>query len=148
MLRTISISWVLVFSFTAFGTASELLFERKTNKITLFDKSGLKVGSYEAYNNVVAGHQPYPAGIHKFSHAKAHDNDAPGSDYGSYGIVVFDVPKRTGMGVHSGRSDAKNNPGPKHPTLGCIRTTDEAMKKIVELHKTDKLTLLKVVDNQ
>ena len=147
MTRIFAVSAVLCVTFSGIASASELVFERKNNTIAIIDKDGKKVATYEAYNNVASGHDPYPAGTHKFSHAKTHDDDAPGSAYGSHGIVVFDVPKRTGMGVHSGRSDAKNSPGPKHPTLGCIRTTDEAMKKIIELHKTDKLTQLKVVDD-
>lgn len=147
MTRLFATALVLGLGLSGTGTASELLFERKKNTITLIDKAGKQAAMFEAFNNVATGHDPYPAGTHKFSHAKTHDDDAPGSAYGSHGIVVFDVPKRTGMGVHSGRADAKNNPGPKHPTHGCIRTTDEAMKKIVELHKTDKLTQLKVVDD-
>jgi hypothetical protein len=42
------------------------------------------------------------------------------------------------MGVHSGRS------GPKSKTLGCIRTDDESMEKLNELHKTDPLKFIQV----
>jgi hypothetical protein len=141
------LSLICGFFLLAEVTASELVFERNKHRLTLLDQSGKKVAEFEAFNNVITGKEPFPAGVFKFAHTKKHKDDAPGSAYGSHGIVVFDVPKRTGMGVHSGRADAKRNPGPKHPTLGCIRTTDDAMKRILELHSTDKITQLKVTDD-
>ena len=58
--------------------------------------------------------------------------------YGSNGNFVFTVKGRSGMGVHSGRK------GPASKTLGCIRTTNKATKYLLELHKTDALTSIKV----
>ncbi len=146
MLRFCILALVPYLVLSSVADASELLFERKKNRITLIANDGSKVAQYDAYNNVASGNAPFPQGIHKFSHTKKHEDDAPGSAYGSFGIIVFNVPGRTGMGVHSGRVDAKNNPGPKHPTNGCIRTTDEAMKKIINLHQSDKVIQIKVVD--
>jgi hypothetical protein len=147
MLRAVSLSLIFMPILASCGTASQLLFQRKQHTVTLFSKDGKKLASFEACNNVVSGSDPFPVGTYKFSHAKRHEDDAAGSTYGRYGIVVFEVPSRTGLGIHSGRADAKNNPGPKHPTQGCIRTTDDAMKKILEVHVNDKLTEIKVVDD-
>jgi hypothetical protein len=36
----------------------------------------------------------------------------------------------------------------EYATLGCTRTTDEAMKKIMETAKTDALTKLNVENNR
>jgi len=58
--------------------------------------------------------------------------------FGSYGNFVFDVPGRTGMGVHSGRN------GPQSRTQGCIRTTDDATRAIRDLHAIDPLTIITV----
>ena len=61
---------------------------------------------------------------------------------------MFKVPNRPGMGVHSGRKDscdAAERCGYKHATLGCIRTTDDAMKEIKDLHDGgDTLTSIEV----
>jgi len=52
----------------------------------------------------------------------------PNSSYG-YGFVGIILPEtelglREGVGVHGGRA---NQGGPRHGTLGCIRSTDDAM---------------------
>lgn len=120
--------------------ASHLIYLRPSNQLVLRDAKGNGIGQWQAFNNVVQGAQPFPNGKHHFSHYKTHDDDGPDSAYGSYGIFVFDVHGRTGMGLHSGRANAPNSPGPKHPTEGCIRTTDEAMRKILEVHNRDPIT--------
>ena len=38
--------------------------------------------------------------------------------------------------------------GPKHPTNGCVRTTDEAMAEIVKTAKDDPLKTLTVEKNK
>jgi hypothetical protein len=123
--------------------ASDIIFVRSQHKLTLLDKDGKEVGSWDAYNNVVSTAKPWPNETFKFAYHKKHDDDAPNSAFGSHGNLVFDVTGRSGMGVHSGRAD-KN--GPKHPTEGCIRTSDEAMKALLELHKKDPLKTITVKD--
>src|SRR5439155_3543567 len=117
------------------GEASELLFNRGQSTIELKSKEGKSIGTWEAKNNVVKTAKPFPDGSWAFDYHKAHKDDGPNSAYGSHGIFVFKVPGRTGLGVHSGRANAKNNPGPAHPTIGCIRTTDAAMQEILKQHK-------------
>ncbi len=124
------------------ATASELTFYRGAGgRIELRNNRGALVGSWVARNNVMRSARPYPPGTWRFSHYNRHRDDNPNSAFGSYGIFVFDVPGRSGMGVHSGRA---NSGGPTHPTLGCIRTTDAAMRAILALHRTDPITRLVV----
>jgi hypothetical protein len=69
--------------------------------------------------------------------------------FGSNGAFKFDVPGRKNMEVHSGRRDKTDkwgHHGYKYVTLGCIRTTDEAMKQINDINKTDKLQNIEVVN--
>ena len=62
----------------------------------------------------------------------------------SYGNFIFDVPGRTGMGVHSGRA---NDGGVNHPTNGCIRTKDQATSTIWNTHYGgDPLTQMEVIE--
>jgi hypothetical protein len=65
--------------------------------------------------------------------------------YGCYGIHVFSVPHRPGIGVHAGRT--KGEPmavGGK--TLGCIRVPACAMQTINQVHMADKLLAI-IVEN-
>lgn len=121
-------------------TASDLVFDRDAHRLSLRDKTGKEVGTWEAWNNVVKTAKPFPSGSWTFSHPAKHVAD-PDGPYGNFGNLVFNVKDRSGMGIHSGR---KNKDGPKHPTEGCIRTTDEAMKTIMSLHKVDPLKTLAV----
>jgi hypothetical protein len=67
-----------------------------------------------------------------------HSESGPNDAYGSNGIHVFDVPDRSGMGVHSGRS------GPQSKTLGCVRTNEEGSAFIKDLHQTDPLKTIRI----
>lgn len=58
--------------------------------------------------------------------------------------IIFNVPGRTGMGLHSGRA---NSGAQNHPTLGCIRTTDAAMGFVRNLITTDPVTSMTVINN-
>lgn len=54
---------------------------------------------------------------------------------GAYGpwFLRYDVPGRVGMGIHAGRQEKRDlagRKGPWHATLGCIRTSAEAMAEI------------------
>jgi len=49
--------------------------------------------------------------------------------------------------VHSGRANARHLPGPQHPTMGCIRTTDDAMQAISALMRQQPLTAVEVTNN-
>jgi RHS repeat-associated protein len=119
-----------------FGLSS-MTFNRANGTLTLYDKNGNVVAVCTAANNTTRssnGH--WPNGTYPFSSHNNHPPD-PNGPYGSYGIDVFDVPGRTGMGVHSGR---ENKGGPNHPTLGCVRTDDNCMKQITDWQAHDPMT--------
>jgi len=119
-----------------FGLSS-MTFNRANGSLTLYDKDGNVVAVCTAANNTTrSSNGPWPNGTYPFSSHNNHPPD-PNGPYGSYGIDVFDVPGRTGMGVHSGRA---NSGGPSHPTLGCVRTTDDCMKQITDWQTHDPMT--------
>jgi hypothetical protein len=112
----------------------------------MFDKSGQRVGSWDAYNNIDShAHGIWPMGKYSFSYWVAHQGLGVDSAYGTHGIYVFNVPGRVGMGVHAGRKNVGILKGPQHPTMGCIRTTEDAMAVIQSTHEGgDKLELIAV----
>jgi RHS repeat-associated protein len=119
-----------------FGLSS-LTFNRANGSLTLYDKNGNVIAVCTAANNSTkSSNGPWPNGTYPFSSHNNHPPD-PNGPYGSYGIDVFDVPGRTGMGVHSGLA---NSGGPSHPTLGCVLTTDDCMKKITDWQAHDPMT--------
>jgi len=129
---------------------STLKFDRAARQIILKRQDGSEVGAWPAANNPSSGHAPFPDGQWPYGYHKDHPED-PGADsaYGSYGIFVFTVPNRTGLGVHSGRADVPDGlgrKGPAHATNGCIRTTDNATLAILNLNKSDTLETLTVVE--
>lgn len=118
---------------------SDVVFDRSAGTISIYDNQGNQVGEYPAANNTTStSGGPWPDGTYNYSHYMAHpESDAKGP-YGSNGNFVFDVPGRTGMGIHSGRS------GPQSKTLGCVRTTDEATDFLKNLNNIDPLKTIKV----
>src|SRR5205807_846363 len=88
-----------------FGLSS-MTFNRANGSLTLYDKNGNVVAVCTAANNTTrSSNGPWPNGTYPFSSHNNHPPD-PNGPYGSYGIDVFDVPGRTGMGVHSGRANS------------------------------------------
>jgi RHS repeat-associated protein len=123
-----------------FGLSS-LTFNRRDGTLTLIDKNGNVVMVCTAANNTARNSNgPWPNGTYPFSRHQTHRAN-PNGPYGSYGIDIFDVPGRTGMGVHSGRADKG---GPIHPTEGCVRTTDPCMQGIVNWQSQDPLTKITI----
>lgn len=117
---------------------SDLIFNRDSGTITVYTDHGA-VAQFPAGNNTTStSGGPWPNGTYPYSHYNAHPESGPNDAYGSNGIFVFDVPGRSGMGVHSGRS------GPQSKTLGCVRTNDEATDFLRTLHETDPLKTLTV----
>ncbi|WP_321778399.1 RHS repeat-associated core domain-containing protein, partial [Sulfurimonas sp.] len=117
---------------------SGLIFNRENKTLTIYNSEGEKIISFPAQNNTTSKTRPWKDGTYKYSHYKAHTESKKTGPYGSNGNFVFTVKGRSGMGVHSGRK------GPASKTLGCIRTTNKATKYLLELHKTDALTSIKV----
>jgi RHS repeat-associated protein len=123
-----------------FGLSS-MTFDRTNGSLTLYDRNGHVVAVCTAANNTTRRSKgPWPNGTYPFSYHNNHSPD-PNGPYGSYGIDIFDVPGRTGMGVHSGRD---NSGGPSHPTLGCVRTTDNCMKQITDWQAHDPMETITI----
>lgn len=113
---------------------SSLSFDRGAGQICAADSNGATVFCCSAGNNTTPNSNgPWPNGNYPFSWYNPRPSGGPQS-FGSHGIFIFDVPGRSGMGVHSGRR------GPGSATEGCIRTDDPCMKQIKTLHSSDPLT--------
>ncbi len=93
--------------------------------------------------------QHLPNGTFAFADTfRPHPHPAnPNGRYGSYGILRFNMSGHLGIGVHSGRADAAHQPGPPHATMGCIRTTDDAMAGISAAIRNDPLTTIEIRGN-
>ena len=133
------------------NVTSKLIFDGKLHQISLVDIDGKTIGTWSAYNNVdthatirALKNQTYSVQDKLIPHHHKADTNGP---YGSYGIIRFNVPGHPGIGVHSGRANAKHKPGPQHPTMGCIRTTDAAMQKITEHMRSQPLSTIEVKNN-
>jgi hypothetical protein len=145
---------------------SELVFNGATLQISLIDRNGNTVGSWQA-NNVVEQRGTHlrfvPNGTHvlidrsmphRHAGSDAHGipRDSARGAYGSHGIVrLAPIHGHAGIGVHSGRAgvpDGRRRMGPDHATQGCIRTTDEAMRVIAQTMRTDALRSITVRNNR
>lgn len=136
---------------------SSLIFDGQNHTIEILDNHKRSLGKWTAYNNI----------DHAFARKKYHshyhlnnglytvqDRHAPHSHpanangpYGSYGIIRFNYPGHSGIGLHSGRKNSKHMPGPQHATHGCIRTTDEAMAAIRRIMTKDSLKTIQIKGN-
>jgi len=135
----------------ASSSTSKLVFNGATHQVSLVDSHGSIVGTWPAYNNVDSHatlthlqDRTYTVEDRVTPHRHAADANGP---YGSHGIVRFNVPGHPGIGLHSGRANARHLPGPAHPTMGCIRTTDAAMAAIASYIRTAPLTTIEVTHN-
>lgn len=124
--------------------------------ITLYNAKEEIVGSWEAHNNIISTkkmrHIPDRSYLFQDTsethmHPRNPKDDTEDGKYGTYGIVRFYVPGHEAIGVHSGRKYAMRNPGPIHPTEGCVRTTEEAMEAIHNLIHKDHLSTITVINN-
>lgn len=118
---------------------SDVVYDRTAGRITIKDSNGNTVGTYPAGNNTTpTSNGPWPNGTYNYSNHTPHPESGPHGPYGSNGDFIFNVPGRTGMGIHSGRN------GPASRTLGCIRTTDDATQTLLGLLTTDPLQTVTV----
>jgi hypothetical protein len=111
---------------------SSIAYNPTTGTATIYSVQGNVVGTFPAGNNTVRNSiGPYPNGDYSYAYYKAHSDMAnPDSAYGSNGIFIFNRPPCQGSGFHSERA---NSGGPKHKTLGCIRSTDDATQLVKDL---------------
>jgi RHS repeat-associated protein len=109
---------------------SDLFYDSGSGTLTLYDSGGNVVGSWPASNNAASNSNgPWTSGTYDYLYHTPHPESGLNDSYGSNGNYVFDVPGRSGMGVHSGRAnncDKANRCGSAYATMGCIRTNDEA----------------------
>jgi RHS repeat-associated protein len=138
---------------------SYLVYDNNTNTITLYSKDGAEIGHWDSHNNVAIHNEDggYTKGPVQDGTYDVRSSDASGSGWGhagnkSYGkdgiahvdgMVGATGETMDGAGVHSGRDDDT-----EHVTLGCVRTTDDAMDQIKTTAKTDTLTTLEVKNNK
>lgn len=130
---------------------TRLVFDGDKHELSLMGNDDAVIGTWSAYNNVdshatIKHVQNGTYTIQDKSKPHYHAAD-PNGPYGSYGIIRFNVAGHPGIGVHSGRASAKYKPGPQHATMGCIRTTDEAMEKIKTSMATSSLSTIEVRNN-
>lgn len=149
---------------------SYVTFDGHAHTITLIDQFFNVVGTWPANNrtandatlhfvpngwySVQDKHRPYRHGSATSPfRGIAVKEDSVNGEYGVRGIIHFNVPPHTGVGVHAGRRNVRDissrrGKGPNFVTLGCIRTTDEAMAVIAEMMKSDPLYWVHVVYNR
>jgi RHS repeat-associated protein len=137
---------------------STAVFDRGDRTLTVFPGLGATVHgppspgvTFPAGNNTTsASNGPWPNGTYNFTWQAPHPESGANGSYGSNGNWIFDVPNRTGMGIHAGRAettDARGGRGTEHVTEGCIRTTDDGTDFIRELSGAgDPLSTLTVQD--
>lgn len=128
-----------------------LHFDGQAHLLTLLDDEGKRVDSWVAYNNVDRhATLRFVPNRRYFIQDRAvpfpHRANANGP-YGSHGIIRFSVPGHPGIGVHSGRAASNHLPGPEHPTMGCIRTSDAAMLALLQYMKQHPLSIIEVRNN-
>ena len=120
----------------------KLSFDQASLTLTVTSSAG-GVQTWPAANNVASDSAgPWPPGVYTYVQHVTHADDGPDSAYGSYGGLLFNVPGRTGMEVHSGRQDVPDGlgrMGPAHCTEGCIRTTYAAVAAILAAMADDAL---------
>lgn len=138
---------------------SRLIFDGLTHTITLSDGSGNTIGMFPANNRTDsrATLRFVPNGPHLVEdmhvpHRHAPIDDSIEGEYGTFGIVRFGVMNHDGVGVHAGRKTTpdltpQRGIGPEHVTMGCIRTTEEAMAAIVSTMSHDALIQVLVKNN-
>ena len=125
-----------------------LLYDGKTERLTAYKE----VKSWNAGNNVDSRSKgKWPEGLFPFirSVALRGEGATPDGRFGPW-FIHFEVPGRTGMGIHAGREsipDGLGRRGPKHCTLGCIRMTAWGIQGLEDMVLEDEVTHLGVVNN-
>lgn len=123
-----------------------IVFDRSEQKLYVYpgdDLLGVPIEFPAGNNTTRDSNGPWPSGTYDFSYHKEHPESGPDGPYGSHGNYIFEVSGRTGMGVHAGRQNAR---GPQHHTHGCVRTTEEGVEHLSEVHETDPITKIIVQD--
>ncbi len=128
---------------------SSIVYNGGSGSINIYSGSGQLIGTFPASNNAASNSAgPWSSGTYNFSHYSPHPGSGPNDPFGSNGNFVFNVPGRSGMGVHSGMAnscDLAGHCGSNYATEGCIRTTDQATGTLRQLQQGgDPLTSITV----
>ena len=130
---------------------TKLVFNGGKHQISVIDQHGKLLGHWTAYNNVDShaslSHIPngsYVVQDRVIPHPHVPDAEGP---YGLHGIIRFHVPGHVGIGLHAGQAHNPRRPGPAHWTMGCIRTTDQAMQSIAAIMAKAPLSTIEVMGN-
>ncbi|HEX7517661.1 MAG TPA: L,D-transpeptidase family protein [Chthoniobacterales bacterium] len=138
---------------------SEITFDGQTHTLTLRDRSGHVVGTWAA-NNRTDNRATLPfvpnrdyAVQDSVAPNRHGAEDTANGEYGTQGIVRFNVPGHDGIGIHAGRQITPDRTpergiGPDHVTMGCIRTTEDALTAIANTMRADPVTTVRVVNNR
>lgn len=139
---------------------SRIIFDGITHTITLNDKDGNTIGVWPANNRTdsratlrFVPNGPYSVVDMRNPHRHDPADDSVEGEYGTFGIVRFGVANHDGVGVHAGRKTTpdltpERGIGPDHVTMGCIRTTEEAMAAITQTISSDALVQVLVQNNR
>ena len=115
---------------------ADLYYNASTGNLSIVNAGGA-ASTYSASNNAASTSRGvWPEGVFSYERFNLHPTRTAKSDTGT-DFIGFTVPGREFMGVHAGRQgacDLANRCGASHATLGCIRTTPEAMDAIRQLH--------------
>jgi RHS repeat-associated protein len=140
---------------------AHLVYNNDAKYLALYSAEGALIGAWPAANNVdshskgakVWSEGTYPMKDTTQPNLHGGTADSVDGEYGTNGIFrAQDFKDSTGtqreeMGVHAGREndeDKLKRSGPEHATFGCIRTTEDAMKAIVETAVIDPLKTIEV----
>ncbi len=83
--------------------------------------------------------------LHYGADATSNGSYGPGGIFRLVGFIGEDRQPHSGVGIHAGKANAGAY---KHPTYGCVRTTESAISYITWLAKFDPLTTLTVTNNR
>jgi len=119
-----------------------------TGILTIEDSTGKVLGQFPVGNittrnskgPVAPGVYPLGTPVKVDPTGDANRDGIPdGLQFGPYFIPVHDVPGRTGIGIHGGRS------GPQSPTLGCFRMSNADVAQLVNINKQNPITQITVL---
>ena len=119
-----------------------------SGKTTIVDSSGDVLGEFTTGNNTTEKSRgPTPPGIYPVGEPVPivpngdgnRDGVPDGVQFGPYAIPIQNVPGRTGIYWHGGRS------GPSSRTEGCLRSGNADIREIVEIYNRNPITQITVL---
>jgi len=139
---------------------SDIEFNGQDHTVTLKDRNGNVVATWDANNRTDSAatlqfvpNGRYPVLDQNAPHRHPGDRDTVNGEYGTQGIIRFNVPGHDGVGIHAGRQNRHDRTpeaaaGVDHVTEGCIRTNEDAMQAIANTMRNDPLRHITVRHNR